>query len=75
MYREIYAWLIAVIGALVAYIALKSRGKHKGKAETIQARKDAVIQKRDIERGIQTLDDDRVIDEFKRLHDARREKR
>lgn len=69
---SLYGWLTGIVGALVAALALKSRGQYKDKASKAESRTEAVIEKRETEDDIQKMDDDSVIAEFDRLREKRR---
>lgn len=69
---SLYGWLAGIVGALVAALALKSRGQYKDKASKAESRTEAVIEKRKTEDDIQKMDDDSVIAEFDRLREKRR---
>lgn len=69
---SLYGWLAGIVGALVAALALKSRGQYKDKASEAEARTEAVIEKRKTEDDVQKMDDDSVIAEFDRLREKRR---
>lgn len=43
---SLYGWLAGIVGALVAALALKSRGQYKDKASKAESRTEAVIEKR-----------------------------
>lgn len=69
---SLYGWLAGIVGALVAALALKSRGQYKDKAKQSESRTEAVIEKRKTEDDVQKMDDDSVIAEFDRLRKKRR---
>lgn len=69
---SLYGWLAGIVGALVAALALKSRGQYKDKASKAESRTEAVIEKRKTEDDVQKMDDDSVIAEFDRLRKKRR---
>lgn len=69
---SLYGWLAGIVGALVAALALKSRGQYKDKASKAESRTEAVIEKRKTEDDVQKMDDDSVIAEFDRLREKRR---
>lgn len=69
---DIAGWLVAAAGAMVAALALKSRGQYKDKASKAESRTEAVIEKRKTEDDVQKMDDDSVIAEFDRLREKRR---
>ena len=72
MSLDIAGWLVGVIGALVAVIAVKSRNNVSRKVKETERRVNAINEARNIRENIERLDDDSVIDEFRRLHDDRR---
>lgn len=72
MSLDIAGWLVGVIGALVAVIAVKSRNNVSRKVKETERRVNAINEARNIRENIERLDDDAVIDEFRRLHDDRR---
>ena len=69
---SLYGWLAGIVGALVAALALKSRGQYKDKASKAESRTEAVIEKRKTEDEVQKMDTDSIIAEFDRLHEKRR---
>ena len=72
MSLDIAGWLVGVIGALVAVIAVKSRNNVSRKVKETERRVNAINEARNTRENIERLDDDSVIDEFRRLHDNRR---
>lgn len=60
--NEIIGWLIGIIGALVAFIAMRSRSQVSGKLKDAERRIDDINNAQDIRNEIQTLDDDRLRD-------------
>lgn len=72
MSLDIAGWLVGVIGALVAVIAVKSRNTAARKTKETERRVNAINEARNIRENIEKLDDDAVIDEFRRLHKDRR---
>lgn len=59
---DLYGWLIGIIGALVALIAVRSRSGVSDKLKDAERRIDAINNARNIRDEIQTLDDDRLLD-------------
>lgn len=72
MSLDIAGWLVGVIGALVAVIAVKSRNNVSRKVKETERRVNAINEARNIREDIERLDDDSVIDEFSKLYNARR---
>lgn len=72
MSLDIAGWLVGVIGALVAVIAVKSRNTVARKTKETERRVNAINEARNIRENIEKLDDDSVIDEFSKLYNDRR---
>lgn len=72
MSLDIAGWLVGVIGALVAVIAVKSRNNVSRKVKETERRVNAINEARNIRENIEKLDDDSVIDEFSKLYNDRR---
>lgn len=68
---DILGWIAAIVGALVAALAVKSRNQYRDKANQSESRTEAVIEKRKIEHGIEKLDGAGVAAEFDRLRDSK----
>ena len=68
---DIFGWIAAIVGALVAALAVKSRNQYRDKAKQSESRTEAVIEKRTIEHGIEKLDGAGVAAEFDRLRDSK----
>lgn len=68
----LYGWLVGLIGALVAWVAILSRSRQKDRAVKSEQRVEAIIEKREIENEVQKMDTDSISTEFDRLHEKRR---
>lgn len=68
---DILGWLAAIVGALVAAIAVKSRNQYRDKAKQSESRTEAVIEKRETEHVLEKWIDSAVAAEFDRLRDAK----
>lgn len=68
----LYGWLVGLIGALVAWVAILSRSRQKDRAVKSEQRVDAIIEKREIENEVQKMDTDSISTEFDWLHEKRR---
>lgn len=72
MWSDIIPWLIAAIGALVGALGAYSGKSSKEKAKEQKARADSLSAKKKVQNEIDLLDSDSKLDEFDRLHNARR---
>ena len=72
MWNDIIPWLIATIGALLGVLGVYSGKSSKEKAKEQKARADALSAKKKVKNEIDLLDADSQLDEFDRLHNARR---
>lgn len=69
---DIVGWLVGLIGALVAWVAIQSRSRQKDRAVKSEQRVDAIIEKRKTEDEVQKMDTDAISTEFGWLHEKRR---
>lgn len=72
MWNDVIPWLIAAIGALVGALGVYSGKSSKEKVKEQKARADALSTKKKVQNEIDLLDVDSQLDEFERLHNARR---
>mgnify|MGYP005803735259 CR=1 FL=1 len=72
MSLDIIGWLVGAVGALVAFLALRSRKDMSDKLNDSEQRISAIRKAKVNHENIQTLDDDRLIAEFDRLYNDRR---
>lgn len=59
-------WLVGILGALVAYGALKSRNKANTKAKEYERRVEAINESKEIRDEVDSMGDDVVSDALKR---------
>ena len=72
MNLDVIGWLVDAVGALVAFLALRSRKDMSDKLNDSEQRISAIRKAKVNHENIQTLDDDRLIAEFDRLYNDRR---
>lgn len=69
---DLIPWALAIVGALVGLLGF-SFGKSAKHSEGLQRKRiDSILKAKGVRENVQTLDDDRVIAEFDRLHDNNR---
>jgi len=69
---DLIPWLLAIIGALLGLLGFKASKTAKQSEEAQRKRAENILKAKEVREDVQTLDDDRLIAEFDRLHDNNR---